>query len=225
MKKVCLIGLPVMCLLLISNALASRAWSPQPYEVKRDRLWMGGLGFKEVIELSTPYYTIVHDLESGGVISQIKLTHGQAENLLVSPLECSVQLASAAGSRSSEQRARTARIYSDTGDRSPEVTVSKSGDWEVITVEASLLNEQGEESGVRTKTTYTYRWGYIKVHKEIIIEANEVLARTLSVLSTILDPSLSWYGYRPGIRELMDPNLFTWRNGQIRQWGPGKPVV
>lgn len=192
-------------------AAAQRGWSPQSYQVERnDR--------QGILELSTPYYTIRHDLRRGGAISTIRLTHGRAENLLVQPIESTVQLASQ-GERASERSARTALTYRDLHDSSPKVTHQRDGKWEQVTVEASLLDDLGQDSGIRTKTTYNYRWGYIKIHKELVVAPQSVRARSLSVFSTILDPSLSWYGYRPGVRELMDPNLFTWRNGQIRQWG------
>lgn len=207
----------IVCLVSVAPAgAASRGWWPQSYTVERNDA-------RGQLTLSTPYYTIQHDLRRGGAISVIRLTHGRAENLLVRPIESSVQLAGTGDNRLSERRARTALTYRDIYDAAAKVSHSKTGKWEVVTVEASLLNEKGQDSGVKTKTTYTYRWGYVKVHKEIIAPADPVWARAVSVLSTVLDPSLSWYGYRPGVRELMDPNLFSWRNGQIRQWGRLRP--
>jgi len=223
MKKRILIAVLALLLFGLPNVMAARGWSPQSYEVERTSRWVSGVAFREVIELSTPYYTILHDLDRGGTISMIRLTHGQANNLLVAPIESRVQLTSENEGEANQQNAGTERIYRDIHDRSPDVTHTKSGQWETIAVEASLLDERGEDSGLRTKTIYTYRWGYIKVHKEIIVDSDSVRARSLSVFSTVLDPSLSWYGYRPGVRELMDPNLFSWRSGQIRQWGRIRP--
>ena len=212
MRKAIPFGLTILIILTIPSTAASRGWSPQSYKVERNEQ-------RGVLELSTPYYIIQHDLRGGGAISTIQLIHGQAENLLVSPIESNVQLASDGEPLLTEERAREALMYRDIHDKTPKVTHSKSGQWEEVMVEASLLDDRGQDSGVRTRTTYAYRWGYIKIHKEIIAPSKTVRARALSVLSTIFDPSLSWYGYRPGVRELMDPNLFTWRNGQIRQWG------
>src|SRR5512143_4115928 len=53
---------------------------PQPYSVHRDKA-AGRL------TLSTAYYTVEHDLKQGGAITRLNLTHGQASNLLVRPLE------------------------------------------------------------------------------------------------------------------------------------------
>ena len=130
MKRALLIALLVMVFLTLSSLAASRGWTPQSYEVKEDRRWVGGLSFKGVIELSTPYYTILHDLGNGGAISSIQLTHGQTENLLVTPIECSVQLTSEGQPKSGSRSARTAFIYRDINDNSPTVTHAKSGKWE-----------------------------------------------------------------------------------------------
>jgi len=59
------------------------AW-PQTYSVQRNKA--AGL-----LTLSTPYYTVQHDLKHGGAISSIRLTHGKASNLLVLPFETRVQ--------------------------------------------------------------------------------------------------------------------------------------
>ncbi len=212
-------GLLLVSALLLSRPLAAaqaRGQWPQSYHVERnDR--------QGVLRLSTPYYTVQHDLRRGGAISVIHLTHGQAENLLIEPIRTSIQLASKGERRLTEREARTALIYSDVHDGSPNVFHGKPGKWDVVTVEASLLDGKGGESGVKTKTTYTYRWGYIKIHKEVLFPEEPLKTRALAVWSTVLDPSLTYYGYRPGVRELMDPNLFTWRNGQIRRWGRIRP--
>ena len=60
---------------------------PQAYSVQRDKA--AGL-----LTLSTPYYTVQHDLKRGGAIASIRLTHGTATNLLIRPFETRIQAAS-----------------------------------------------------------------------------------------------------------------------------------
>ena len=66
----------------------SSTW-PQTYSVQQDKA-AGSL------TLSTPYYTVQHDLKRGGAIASIHLTHGRASNLLVLPFETRVQDAAVA---------------------------------------------------------------------------------------------------------------------------------
>ena len=193
-----------------------RGWQPGEYIVQRNE----GTG---TLVLSTAYYAIEHDLKKGGAIAKISLTHGRVDNLLVRPIGSSVQLAGEGSTTRGERGARTRLRFTDLNDSSPSVSHTKSGKSEIVTVEAALLDDRGRQSGVIAKTTYTYRWGYIKIHKEFLFPDEPKRVRNLSVLSTVLDPSLSDYGYRPGVREIMDPNLFTWTNGQIRQWGKIRP--
>jgi hypothetical protein len=189
---------------------AQRSWWPQQIGVART---------PTSVTVSTRYYTFEHDLTRGGAIARIHLTHGRAANLLASPIEAGVQLASPPGELASEREAMTKLTFSDLNDRSPSVSHSSPGETVTVTVEASLLDPNGKPSGLRTKTTYSYRWGYVRIRKELTVGAQPIRARHFKVLGTVLDPSLSDYGYRPGIRELMDPELFSWRAGQIRRWG------
>ncbi len=219
-KATCLIGFfPAAALLVQCLGAASqpRAWWPQQYTVTENKA-------AGTLVLSTPYYTVEHDLRHGGVISRIHLAHGRAENLLVTPIKSSVHLQAPpaqAATRSGGNRARL--VYSDRNDPSPSVS-HQAGDGRVtVTVQARLENANGEDSGITTKTTYAYRWGYVKIHKEFHFPRQAKNVRGLAVLSAVFDPSLSHYGYRPGLRELMDPDLFSWRNGQIRRWGRIRP--
>src|SRR5664279_3926080 len=103
-----------------------------------------------LLTLSTPYYTVQHDLKQGGALSSIRLTHGKASNLLVLPFETRVQ--DAAGNP-----------YSDLAERAPRVTTRQDGLNEFVTIESALRDAQGKPSGVRVKTLYEYRWGYCLV--------------------------------------------------------------
>jgi len=138
--------------------------------------------------LSTPYYTVQHDLKQGGAISSIRLTHGKASNLLVRPFETRVR--DAAG-----------KLYSDLADPAPRVTTRQDGLNELATVESGLRDAQGKPSGVRVKTAYQYRWGYVKIHKELTFPGQTFRATDICPVSTVVAPSLSAYGYRDGLTE------------------------
>src|SRR5512143_1121090 len=202
---------PLLALAADAQGGKTRGWWPQSYSVQRDDA-------AGKLVLSTPYYTIEHDLKQGGALSKIALTHGRAKNLLVRPIDSSVQLSSPEGRPASEREAPSANTYSDLFDGSPAVSHSKDGDTEVVTVKASLVGKNGASSGVTVSTTYRYGWGYLKIRKEFQFPESK-RTRNVCVLNTVLDPSLTDYGYRPNVRELMDPELFSWRAGQIRQWG------
>jgi hypothetical protein len=124
----------------------------------------------------------------GGVIAKIAYTHGSVNNLLKKPMATTLQLQSEIS-------------CSDVHDNDPLVSHKKSAKAEIVTVKVQLLDKDGRTSGITATTTYEYRWGYIKVRKELHFPGTPIRIRRLSVLSTVLDPSLSDYGYRQGIAE------------------------
>jgi len=220
-----LIGLFALTMVLLVQLVAqspapTKSWWPQDYTVRRDDA-------AGKLILSTPYYTIQHDLKRGGAIEKINLTHGKAPNLILQPLETSVRLKLASSPVPSDTAApRGARVqdtFSDLNAKSPSVVQAKDGRTVVVTVETPLLSREGKASGVMAKTVYTYRWGYIKIHKEITAPKESVRVRNVSVLSTIVDPSLTDYGWRPAVFEEMGASPHSWQNGQIRQWGKIRP--
>jgi hypothetical protein len=154
---------------------------PQAYSVQRDKA--AGL-----LTLSTPYYSVEHDLKKGGAVSCIRLTYGRITNLLVRPFETRVR--DAAG-----------RLYSDLAEPSPRVTTRHDGLREFVTVEGALRDAQGKPSGIHVKTVYEYRWGYVKIHKEFSFRSKSFRAKDICPVSTVLAPSLSAYGYRDGLTE------------------------
>ena len=170
-----------------SDALPSH-W-PQAYSVRRDQA--AGL-----LILSTPYYTVQHDLKRGGAISSIRLTHGTATNLLVRPFETRIQ--DAAG-----------KVYSDLADPRPHVTFRHKGLNELVTVESELRDAQGNKGGVRVKAVYQYRWGYVKIHKELAFHGKDFRAQEVSPVSAALAPSLCAYGYRDGLTEAEGAPAFS----------------
>jgi hypothetical protein len=140
------------------------------------------------LTLSTPFYTFRHDLKHGAEISLVALTHGAAPNLLVKPVDASIETAD--GER-----------FSARNDAAPEVTIDKSGKGRVVLVTSRLSSAKGKDSGIRLRTRYEYRWGYVKVRREFDFGAKPVAMRQVSVFSAIFDPSLDQYGYRQGIAD------------------------
>jgi len=158
----------------------SGAW---PGEYTVDRQDAAG-----TLTLSTPYYTFRHDLKRGAEISLVAYTHGSSANLLVKPMDAHVVT-------SDSER------FNAQNDASPEVVLEKSGKARVVLVTSRLLSAKGKDSGIRLRTRYEYRWGYVKVRREFVFGARPIGVRRVNVFSAMFDPSLDQYGYRQGIAE------------------------
>ena len=172
-----------------------RSTWPQAYAVERNE----ALG---ILALSTPYYTVEQDLKRGGAVRRIALTHGKAANLLVEPIETRV-------------RDQNGAVLSDLNDSAPTVTRRREGLNEIVTVECALKGQDGRDSGLRVKSTLQYRWGYVKIRKELLAPADSRV-REVCPLATILAPSLSDYGYREGITEEEKAPAFAFGSNR---WG------
>lgn len=202
-----------------SGSGKTRGWWPQGYSVTRDET-------AGKLTVATSYYTFVHDLKRGGVLERISLAHGQATNLLVTPMQTTISLLvtnAQENTDAAEEIRRVTGTFSDSFDPAPVVTCTKSGELGIVTVVSALRNERGQDSGIRVKTTYAYHWGYVKIHREYIAPPAGVQVRNLTVLSTIVAPSLTDYGHRPGAAEEMGADFNAWQCGQIRQWGKIRP--
>ncbi|NUQ64323.1 MAG: hypothetical protein HUU20_17785 [Pirellulales bacterium] len=183
-----------------------RAW-PQAYSVQPDEA-------SGMLTLSTPYYTVQQDLKRGGAISRIALTRGKAANLLARPLETRV-------------RDESGTVFSDGNDSAPTVTHRREGLNEIVTVECILKDEAGRASGHRVKTTLAYRWGYIKIHKELHAAAGAG-AREVCALAAVLAPNLTDYGYREGTTEEEKAPPFSFgsnRWGKLRLGNASDPPL
>ena len=183
-----------------------RTW-PQPYSVLRDEA-------AGILTLGTPYYTVEQDLKKGGAITRITLTHGKAANLLVHPIETRV-------------RDESGTVLTDLLDSAPTVTHRREGLNEIVMVECRLKDEAGRASELRVKTTCEYRWGYVKIRKELLAPAG-ARVREVCPLSTVLAPSLSEYGYREGITEEQKDPPFSFgsnRWGKLRLGHPADPAL
>jgi hypothetical protein len=191
----------------------SYSWCPQPYTIGRDES-------QGRIILSTPYYSVEHDLKKGGAITKVGYTYGKSENVFLSPLAASVQLRGNEPPGMSPPKERRQEVFTDVADTTPSVSTAKAGKWDVVTAESRLLNGDGEDSGIVTTTSYTYRWGYIKIHKEFHFPPQGIRIRRLSVISTLLDPSFTHYGYNPNAAEAFSPE--TLENGSCF-WGKIRP--
>jgi hypothetical protein len=184
---------------------------PQEYTVRKDEenaQWI----------LSTPYYSIHHDLKKGGAITQISYLHGAAPNLLLKPLASSIELAAVKNPQHTHEvhHRRPADTFSDVHDASPVVNIAKAGKFQTVHVEATLRFPDGHDVGVRTRTTYQYRWGYIKIHKEFIFPKEPVNTAAVTVFSTLLHPGLTQYAHRSGAFDNVPANPFSF---DPLQWG------
>jgi len=177
---------------------------PQAYSVQEDN----GAG---ALVLSTPYYTVEHDLKKGGAITRIQLTHGKAANLLVRPLE--TRLLDADGA-----------VLTDLKDAAPKVAHRRSGLNEIVTVECALVDQQGRASALRLKSTFEYRWGYVRIHKELLVPAGGFRVREVCLLSTVLAPSLTDYGYREGLTEAEGAPPFSFGSNRWGKLRLGQPA-
>jgi hypothetical protein len=176
---------------------------PQAYTVTQDEA-------AGILKLSTPYYTVEHDLKKGGVITRIALTHGKAANLLVRPIETRIRDVAGA-------------VLIDSRDSAAKVTHHRDGLNEIVTVDCALVDQKGTASGLRVKSTFTYRWGYVKIHKEFLAPTGGMRVRELCPFSTILTPSLSDYGYREGLTEEEGAAPFSFGSNRWAKLRPDHP--
>lgn len=181
---------------------------PRPYSVERDAT-------AGVLSLRTPYYCVEHNLRNGGVISRITLSHGKSGNLLAQPIETRV-------------RDENGTVFSDIKDPTAKVTHDRTGVSEIVTVDCALLDAHGRAAGVRVKSTFEYRWGYVKVHKQFQLSTNRWPVREVCPMTTILAPNLCEYGYREGTGEEDGAPPFSFgsnRWGKLRAGQPSDPPV
>ena len=196
----------VLAVLLLGGAAAGdppagasgRTW-PQPYAVTRDDA-------SGVLRLQTPYYRVEQDLKRGGAISRIALTHGRADNLLVSPLESRVLGEGGA-------------VWSDLNDSAATVAHRREDQSEIVTVESELKGGDGRACGIRVKSTYRYRWGYVRVRKEFTAAAG-LRAGGVCPVRAVVAGSLTHYGYRDGRTEEQGVGPFAFGSNI---WGKLRP--
>jgi hypothetical protein len=187
-------------------APSSSTW-PQPYTVTRD----DALG---TLTLRTPYYVVDQDLKRGGTITRISLQHGKVANLLAGPVETRV-------------RDEGGNVFSDVRHATPRVSHRREGLNEIVTVESELADERGASAGVQVLTTLTYRWGHIKIRKELRIPGG-MRVKELSPFAAVFDASLSDYGYREGVTEEDGAPPFSFgsnRWGKLRSDQPADPPL
>jgi len=187
----------------VLEAKTASTW-PQSYSVRQDK----GRG---LLILTTPYYTIEHDLKRGGTISCLTLRNGQAANLLVSPISARI-------------RTEDGTVWTDLLDRTPRVSYERHGLNVLVSVDSAMCDPDGHPSALRLRTTFEYRWGYIKIHREFTGPATSHLRLLeLCPLSAILSPGLTDYGYRAGVSEDESAPPFDFGSNLWGQLRPGKP--
>ena len=111
--------------------------------------------------------------------------------------------------------------------RCPSVTHRREGLNEIVGVESVLKGKDGRASGFRVKTTLEYRWGYLKIRRELLAPAG-ARVREVCPISTIVSPSLSEYGYREGTTEEEGAGPFAFGSnkwGKLRLGNPADHAV
>lgn len=199
----------------VRAAETPRSTWPGKYTVERDDA-------TGVLELRTPYYAFRHDLRRGGAIAAIAYAHGKAANVLVRPVETRVRDGKGA-------------VFSDLNDRAPRIShrMEAPGDASraTVTVEARLLDAEGADSGIRVKAAYEYRWGYVRIRKEILFPAEPSVpaepsgeghagVREVCPFAAVLSPTFTAWGYREGTTEAEGAPPFGF--GSCR-WGTTAP--
>lgn len=199
----CLKNIMFSVLLLSSNFVLNSQvpdtlvpWWPQKYKVTLDKE-------KNVLNLSTPYYFIEQNLSKGGNISKVNYTYGKAENLLIEPV--GVKVNEAGGKEE----------YSDMGDNPAQISFENFGNSVRVITNCNLCTRSGKSAAIKLKTIYEYRWGYIKIRKELYFP-DSIRINKISIINLKLSPDLSDYGYRPGITEQTNTlpfafNVIKWK--------------
>ncbi len=179
-----------------------RSTWPQAYKLRRDNA-------AGALVLRTPYYEIEHDLKRGGSLGRISLTHGRAGNLLARPLGCYI-------------RDEAGVVFSDQKDPAPTVMTRQEGLNETVDVRCALKDVKGQPSGVRVRTTFEYRWGYVKIHRELVVPSGGVEVLEVCPVNAVLTPAFSQFGYRDGRTEAEGLPPFDFGSNRWGKLGAGQ---
>jgi hypothetical protein len=198
LNSIIILTLLLSCTFLLNAQLPDTLvpWWPQKYRVTLDKE-------KNVLSLNTPYYVIEQSLAAGGNISKVKYINGKVENLLIEPMGVKINDAGAK------------EEYSDLVDNPAQINFEDYGNSVRVITNCNLSTKSGKSSAVSLKTTYEYRWGYIKIRKELYFP-DSTRVNKISLINLKLSPDLSDYGYRPGITEQTNTlpfafNVIKWR--------------
>ncbi len=176
---------------------------PQGYQVSRT-------AHAGHLTLATPYYTIEHDLRRGGVIDRIALTHGRATNLLQQPLSARLELADGS-------------IVTDLADGSPRITQRREGIAEIVEIETRLTHAGNSASTGRLRTTYEYRWGYVRIRQVYELPPAWTRVKSVTPVNVVLAANLTDYGYREGKGEENGAPAFSFGSNLWGRLRPGHP--
>jgi len=188
----------VFVLSFSSASAAPNGRSPLPYDVIRNDA-------AGTLTLSTPFYTFRHNLKKGGALDMIRLTHGRAENLLVTPIEAGVRVTGKDGG-----------WFGELNVSDPKVTAGSPGKLVTVGTDCLLRDGNGRDAGIRLRTTYEYHWGFVKVKREFVFPRKPVKIGTIGVFDAVVHPSLEQYGYRQAISDQEGTSPFGFG---VMQWG------
>lgn len=160
--------------------LATEGVWPESYEIRRDAK-------AKTVSLRTRFYEVTHDLKKGGAISSIVLFRGTGKNMLVEPISCEVTSADWASS------------YSDVKGGEAKCEVRQDGDNAIVTIEAALGgNPEAAKCPVKCRTTYEYRWGYIRIRREFMFPEGGYAVAQIMAHEWKLRPDINRFGVRAG---------------------------
>jgi len=88
-----------------------------------------------------------------------------------------------------------------------------------------MCSSDGRPSVLRLRTTFEYRWGYIKIHREFTGQAATLRLLELCPLSATLSPGLTDYGYRSGVSEEESAPPFDFGSNLWASFAPAHPMT
>ena len=154
---------------------------PENYEVERD-------DSARIVRLKTRFYEVTHDLAKGGAISAIVLLRGTGQNMLTEPISCSVT--------TSDWKT----TLSDVNAPATECEILREGKYATLVMISELrpATEEAPNPGVKIRTVYEYRWGYIRVKRQFLFPDTGFAVAQIMAHQWKLRPDISHFGVRNG---------------------------
>jgi hypothetical protein len=160
----------------------------------------------KIIKVTSPYCRVTHDLNRGGAISALKLTHAGPPNLFLNPIGMGIGFT---GDPNRFDQAAHVKY-----------AIQPSAEGIRLTFDYSPSDATGKTCGVRFRVIYSHESGFIRIRQELIFPASRPSVAWIILQQWTLDPSLCHYGLRVGAPD--DHSPFPNSMG-ICQWGRFSP--
>ncbi len=129
------------------------------------------------LHIISPYWTVCHTLDRGGVVKSIEILHGTRKNLLLSPME----------SRIDEK-------WTESADRFPMVNVRRHQNCVTVKVEGYLCDLKGKRGPIAYK--HIYRYGPFSIKHELtLLPQHSLRIHTLTALRMLVSTTLNEYSW------------------------------